>query len=99
MPLGTHDIKPASSQGLLLKVGDFLANRSFCGIPLRAFCHIGQLVANTHRNVTTKLNIRTATRHIGGNRYRTRHTGLGHNIGFLLMEACIQNRKGFRRLA
>ena len=34
-----------------------------------------------------------AARHIGGDRDGARHAGLGHDIGFLLVEAGIQDGK------
>ena len=38
-----------------------------------------------------QLDVRTTTCHVGGNGYGAAQTGFGHDVGFLLVQLCVQN--------
>ena len=85
--LGTDDIKPASLQNLFLRPFDLgPESLDLCRVRI-----VTQFQRNPHIGIATKLNVGTAARHIGRNRYRSGLTSLGDNCGLLLVEASIQD--------
>jgi hypothetical protein len=61
------------------------------GIALLALGHIGQLGGDAHLGVAAKLDVGAAAGHVGGNGDRARHTGLGNDLGFLLVVAGVEH--------
>ena len=46
---------------------------------------------DAHFEIAAQLDVGPASSHVGGNRDRARHAGIGHDLGFLFMVARIQH--------
>ena len=57
------------------------------------------LLLDPHFERAAELDVGAAAGHVGRDRDRAGHAGFGHDIGFLLVEARVQHREQFRRLA
>ena len=91
MAFRTDYIEPTGGQCLLLLFFDFSGYFCNCLVAFLTFGKIGQFLIDAHIQIAAKLNIRTASSHIGCNRNGTGHTGLGHDRRLLLMIAGVQN--------
>ena len=82
-----------------MKSRDLGADLRFLGIALRAFRQVGAFLRDAHLDIAAELNVGAAAGHIGRDRDRARHAGLGDDIGFLLVEAGVEHGEKLRRLA
>ena len=89
MALGSQHVETARRFSGRFQLADGLADFCF----FRGIGIISQLVCNSHFRVTAEFNIRASTRHIGGDRDGTRHTGLRDNGSFLLVITGVENGK------
>ena len=60
---------------------------------------ISSLLLDAHFERAAELDVGTAAGHVGGDRDRAGHAGLGDDVGFLLVEARVQHREQLGRLA
>ncbi|AIJ64334.1 Uncharacterised protein [Brucella suis] len=88
-----ENVKPACGQSLFLQLGDIGLDRGDLLFAFGAFRHIGKFLANAHFQIAAKLDIGTATGHVGGDGDGARHTGLCDNVGFLLVIAGVEDLK------
>ncbi len=61
--------------------------------------NVGGLLLDPHLERAAELDVGAAAGHVGRDRDRAGHARLGHDVGFLLVEARIQHREQFCRLA
>ncbi len=66
---------------------------------LRLVLDRGGLLLDAHVERAAELDVGAAAGHVGRNRDRAGNACLGHDIGFLLVEARVQDREQFRLLA
>ena len=93
MPLGAEHAQPAGGERFFLQSRDLRADvgsaRAF--LPLLRILDIGQFLANAHVGIAAELNVGAAAGHVGRNRDRAGHAGLGDDIGLLLVVTGVED--------
>ncbi len=98
--LGADDVEAAGRDApCCLNDRHLGADLGFLGIPLRAGLRLGAFLRDAHVDAAAELDVGAAARHIGRDRDGARHAGLGHDIGFLLVEAGVQDGEELGGLA
>ena len=82
MTLSADYIKPTRAKSLFFKRRNLSRNAGHFDV-------IASAGSQPHFQITAQLNIGAAPCHIGGNRHRTRHPGIGNNFSLFLMETGI----------
>ncbi|GJD71644.1 hypothetical protein MMMDOFMJ_4607 [Methylobacterium gnaphalii] len=83
----------AGIQHLLAVLGDLGAQCLDGGLALRARFEMRELLLNAHVEVAAEFDVGATAGHVGRNGDGAGHAGLGHDVGFLLVEAGIQHRE------
>ena len=100
VPLGADDVEAAGGERLLLELGDLARGSPRSGRSRSAaLLEVGEFVRDAHVGIAAELDVGAAARHVGGDRDRAGHAGLGDDEGLLLVEAGVQHGEGLGRLA
>ena len=84
-----HEQTPGGDDPRLV-LGNFGLDLGDGDVAFRPSWHIAQLVFNPELDIAAELDVGTATRHVCRNRDRADTAGLGHDMGFALMEAGVE---------
>ena len=91
MALGADDVESAALERDLALGGDIAANGADALVRLDLALDALGFALDAHFEVAAELDVGAAARHVGGYGDRARHTGLGDDVGLLLMIAGVQH--------
>ena len=95
---GADDIEAAGGDRLCPEPFDLGADFGFLRLALGALRQIGAFLRDPHFDIAAELNVGAAAGHIGRDGDGAGHARFGDDIGFLFVEARVQDREKFRGL-
>src|SRR5215204_2133956 len=97
MALRADDVEAAGVERLLLEHRNLIADPDFRSVTLRPRIKAVDLHLDAHVGIAAKLDVGTASGHVGGDRDRSGNAGLADDERLLLVIAGIEDRKHLLR--